>query len=345
MNLSKFEYFSLFVSSLLIVGFLTPVMRKVALKYSVIDSPTESHKTHKNPIPYLGGVAIVLGVVFVSYISSLLSNFSKSTFFLANTVLLPALVMSVVGLIDDIKKLSPWSRFLAQNLIGILSASVLIITDTVGSPTGSKILDIFVSVLWLVGLSNAINFFDNLDGGASGTVAISSGFLFLLAYQNEQIFIGAMALVLAGSTIGFLIWNRPPARIYMGDAGALFLGLLLASLTIRLEPNPINKLASFALPIFLVAVPILDTTVVVVKRISRKVSPFQGGQDHLSHRLIRMGLSKKQAAITLWLLTIFFCAISFIISNSSFSAEGFVALCGFTIWLILFFFFAKMPDS
>jgi UDP-GlcNAc:undecaprenyl-phosphate/decaprenyl-phosphate GlcNAc-1-phosphate transferase len=345
MKLSQSDYFLLFAASFSLVGILTPLMRRVALTYGVIDTPTEAHKTHKNPIPYLGGVAIVLGVLVVSYGASFLSNFSVSTFWLASSVLVPALVMAIVGLIDDIRRLSPWSRFLVQNAIGVFSAFVLVSTETVGSPTGSWIIDVAVTVLWIVGLTNAINFFDNLDGGASGTVAISSTFLFLLAYQNEQILISALALVLAGATLGFLIWNRPPARIYMGDAGALFLGLLLASLTIRLEPNPINKWASFAVPFFLVAIPILDTSVVVLKRLLRGISPFQGGRDHLSHRLMRLGLSKRHAVISLWLMTFFFGALAFAISNSTYQKEGLVTICGAITWVSSLIFFAKQADS
>ena len=345
MKLSQSDYFLLFATSFSLVGILTPLMRRVALTYGVIDTPTEAHKTHKNPIPYLGGVAIVLGVLIVSYGASLLSNISASTFWLASSVLVPALVMAIVGLIDDIRRLSPWSRFLVQNAIGVFSAVVLVTTETVGSPSGSWMIDVAVTMFWIVGLTNAINFFDNLDGGASGTVAISSAFLFLLAYQNEQFFISALALVLAGATLGFLIWNRPPARIYMGDAGALFLGLLLASLTIRLEPNPINKWASFAVPIFLVAVPTLDTSVVVIKRLARGISPFQGGRDHLSHRLIRLGLSKRQAVISLWLMTLFFGTLSILISNSSYEKEGLVTIFGAVIWVLSFIFFFRLGDS
>jgi UDP-GlcNAc:undecaprenyl-phosphate/decaprenyl-phosphate GlcNAc-1-phosphate transferase len=344
MNLSRSDYFLLFAASFSLVGILTPLMRRVALTYGVIDTPTEAHKTHKHPIPYLGGVAIVLGVFVVSYGASLLSNFSASTFWLASSVLVPAFLMSIVGLIDDIRRLSPWSRFLVQNAIGVFSAVVLVSTETIGSPTGWSILDVALTVFWIVGLTNAINFFDNLDGGASGTVAISSAFLFLLAFQNEQILISALALVLTGATLGFLIWNRPPARIYMGDAGALFLGLLLASLTIRLEPNPINKWASFTIPIFLVAIPILDTSVVVIKRLLRGTSPFQGGRDHLSHRLVRLGLSKRQAVISLWLLTFFFGALAFLISNSSYQKEGLITIFGAIIWVLSFIFFAKQAD-
>jgi len=345
MKLSQSDYFLLFTASFSLVGILTPLMRRVALAYGVIDTPTEAHKTHKNPIPYLGGVAIVLGVLVVSYGASLLSNFSASTFWLASSVLVPALVMAIVGLIDDLRQLTPKTRFIVQNAMGIFSAVILIATDTIGTPTGSLVVDITVTVLWIVGLTNAINFFDNLDGGASGTVAISSAFLFLLAYQNEQILIAALSLVLAGATLGFLMWNRPPARIYMGDAGALFLGFLIASLTIRLEPNPINRWASFAVPVFLVAIPILDTTVVVIKRLSRGISPFQGGRDHLSHRLIRFGLNKVQTFFTLNALTVFFGALAICISNASYEKEAYVLILGSATWILLGVFFSKRRDA
>ena len=345
MILTSSDYFILFAASFISVSALTPIMRILAFRYGVIDSPTESHKTHKNPIPYLGGVAIVIGVVAVSYGASLVSNFSKATFWLASSALLPAIFMGLIGLIDDIKKLTPWSRFSVQNVVGLISAITLVATNTVGSPTGSKTLDALVSVLWIVGLTNAINFFDNVDGGASGTVAISALFLFILAFQGGQILISALAIVVVGSTLGFLLWNRPPARIYMGDAGALFLGLLIASLTIRLEPNPINDFAAFSIPFFLMAIPIMDTSVAVIKRIYRGVSPFQGGRDHLSHRLMRLGLSKRQAVVSLWLLTLFFSVLTLIISNSAYDREGLIATTGTVVWVITFILFARLKDN
>ena len=345
MILSTSDYLILFVTSFVAVSALTPLMRHVALRYGVVDSPTESHKTHKTPIPYLGGIAIVVGVVVVSYSASIVSNFSRATFSLASSVLVPAVFMGIVGLIDDVRKLSPWSRFIVQNAVGLISALILVSTKTVGSPTGSIVLDVFVSVLWIVGLTNAINFFDNVDGGASGTVAISALFLFILAFQGEQVLISALAIVLVGATLGFLLWNRPPARIYMGDAGALFLGLLIASLSIRLEPNPINDFAAFAIPFFLMAIPIMDTSVAVLKRILRGVSPFQGGRDHLSHRLMRLGLSKRQSVISLWLLTLFFSALTMVISNASFENEGLIASIGAVLWFLTFLFFARQSDT
>ena len=267
------------------------------------------------------------------------------TFWLANTVLIPAILMGVIGLFDDIRNLSPWPRFLAQNLVGLASAGILISTKTVGSPTGSTFFDAVMTITWIVGLTNAINFLDNIDGGASGVVAISAFFLFLNAHQGDQILISAFALTLTGATLGFLVWNRPPARIYMGDAGALFLGLLIASLSVRLEPNPINQYASFAIPILLLAVPILDTSVAVVSRLSRGISPFQGGRDHLSHRLMNCGLSKRQSVVVIWLLAIFFGTFSVLISNASYALEGTFTWITGVSWLGAFLFFLRVKTE
>jgi len=320
-------------------------MRRIAIKKQIVDKPNESHKTHSNPIPYLGGVAIVIGVTLVSFLALFVGGFSLTKVLLASSILVPALLVGVIGLIDDVKKLTPLSRFVAQNAIAIVSTQILIATETVGSPTDNALFDFLITIFWIVGLTNALNFFDNIDGGASGTAALSAAFLFVLAIQGSQFSIAALALVLTGGTIGFLIWNRPPARIYMGDAGALFLGMLFASLTIRFDPNPINRFAGFSIPFFIMAVPIMDTCVVVTKRLVRRISPFQGGRDHLSHRLMRAGLTKRQSVVSLWLLTAFFCLIALVISNASFSLEGLTSTIGFFVWLVMFLLFARTKDS
>lgn len=331
----------LFLFSLVFVGTLTPIIRKLAIQLQVIDQPSEAHKTHLKPVPYLGGVAIVIGVLVTTY-GALLWSKSYALFGIASAVLLPAVFMGVVGLVDDIRKLSPWPRFIAQNIVGIAISIALVATDTLGSPTGSQVLDVCISVLWIVGITNSINFFDNVDGGSSGTVAISSLFLSLLAIQSDQFFIAALAIVLSGSTIGFLIWNRPPARIYMGDAGALFLGVLLATLTLRFNPNPIDRFSSFAIPVFLIAIPILDTCVAVISRLQRGVSPFQGGRDHLSHRIMNGGVSKKNALLQLWSLTLFFAFLAYFLSEVNYASERIVTLLGICFWLILLFRFLAM---
>ena len=344
MELNFSEYLALFFTALIFVGVLTPLVRKVALRIEILDAPTESHKTHKEAIPYLGGVAIIIGTCLTTYLAILVSG-QASALSLVSAVLIPAVLMGVIGLVDDIKKLSPWPRFIAQNLFGLVIAVILIATSTLGSPTGNTIIDVAITTLWIVGITNSINFFDNVDGGASGTVAISSLFLFFLALQGGQYAIAALSLVLTGATTGFLLWNKPPARIYMGDAGALFLGILIATLTLRFDPNPINLSASFALPILLLAVPILDTSVAVISRLRRGISPFQGGQDHLSHRLMRAGFSKRQAVLSLWLISAFYCFIAMAISNAPFVLERVLAGISGLIWLLMLILFLKTSDS
>ena len=251
MQLTFLQYLVLFFSSLICVGALTPLMRRIAIRREIVDRPNEGHKTHVEPTPYLGGVAIVLGVTLISYLALFIGGYSLSKVVLASSILIPALLVGVIGLIDDIKKLLPLPRFLAQNAIAIVSTLIMMSTQTIGSPTNNMFFDFFITIFWIVGLTNALNFFDNIDGGASGTAAISAFFLFVLALQGSQFSIAALSLVLAGGTFGFLLWNKPPARIYMGDSGALFLGLLIASLAVRFDPNPINQFAGFAVLFFL----------------------------------------------------------------------------------------------
>ena len=344
MKLELAEYLLLFVASVTLVGLLTPLVRKIATALDVVDRPSESHKTHKEPIPYLGGVGIIIGVVLITY-GAIAINGRASAFALANTLLIPAILLGLIGLVDDVKKLAPWPRFIAQNAVALVIAGILIATNTLGSPSGNVFLDLLITILWIVGVTNSINFFDNVDGGASGTIAISSIFLFFLAFQGGQFFISALAAVLGGATIGFLLWNRPPARIYMGDAGALFLGVLLATLTVRFEPTAQTQIGSFLIPVLLLAIPILDTTVAVLSRIRRHLSPFQGGQDHLSHRLIRSGLTRKTSAIILWSLSGLFAGVSVLLPNVSQCATNYLLIGAGLTWIVLFITFFRTKDS
>lgn len=300
MQATGLQYFLLFFATFALVGTLTPIMRKIAISNNIYDLPNAAHKTHKEPVPYLGGVAIIIGVTVISYAAAIYKNFNKHDYLLLTSVLAPAIILGLIGLWDDLRNLRPGPRLAIQTVAGIFTAYILISQDTVGNPTGSQTLDAIITVIWIVGICNSINFFDNVDGGAAGTVAISSLGLFYLTYQNQQFFIAALSSVTAGATIGFLLWNKSPARIYMGDAGALFLGVLIATLTIRLQPDTDALWKSLATPILLLAVPILDTTTVVISRIKRGVSPLQGGHDHLSHRLVNKGIPRKQAVVLLW---------------------------------------------
>ncbi|MEY4422818.1 MAG: hypothetical protein RL581_1356 [Actinomycetota bacterium] len=314
-------------------------MRKLALKVGAVDAPNMARKVQVEPVPYLGGVAIVIGVFVATYSTLIIKDKEIA---LASTVLIPALLMAAMGLADDLRGLKPWPRLIAQSAVGVIVAGFLIYTDTIGTPSQIFIIDAIVTTLWIVGVCNSINFFDNLDGGAAGTVVVISFFTFLIAYDRGQLMISALSIVTAGATAGFLIWNRPPAKIYMGDAGALFLGIIVAVLTIRLNPDIDPNWKSLAIPLFLMAIPLLDTTVAVTSRLARGISPFTGGRDHLSHRLMRKGLHRRTAAISLWVLAGIYGTIAFAIYKGQ--STALIALAAFT-WAYLFFFFIRIPHS
>ena len=312
MDFSLTQFLILGLATFLFVGGLTPVMRKIALKIGAVDRPNLERKTQKEPVPYLGGVAISFGITVASFGALLYSDFSTETFNKALSVLLPAILISAMGLYDDLKGLEPWPRLVAQTIAGIAVAIYLIQNDTLGQAFSNQALNYAVTIFWIVGICNSINFFDNLDGGASGTVAVISIFLFAIAFNQGQSLVSALAVVTAGATLGFLIWNKTPAKIYMGDAGALFLGIIIAVLTIRLDPEIGPQSRALAIPLLLMAVPILDTTTVVISRLYRGISPFTGGRDHLSHRLMRKGLGRKATAYVLWGMAAAYGTIAFI---------------------------------
>jgi len=345
MTISHSQDLLLALAAFVLVGGLTPVMRRLAIKHEVMDAPNTSHKTHKDPVPYLGGVGIILGILAVSFGALIYKHAESKNFWLALSVLGPALVLGLIGLWDDIKNLPPLPRFIAQTIAGVFTSAILISSSTVGTPTGSQTLDAIFTTIWIVGICNSINFFDNLDGGAAGTIAISSIALTILGINGHQYLVGGLAAVTAGATVGFLLWNKSPARIYMGDAGALFLGILIASLSIRLHPSAETQWTSFATPLLLIAVPILDTSVAVLSRLRRKISPFQGGRDHLSHRLVRAGLERPQAAITLWVLSGFFALCAVLIPITNKMTEQFISGIATLAWVSLFIYFFRTPDS
>ena len=345
MTISHIQDLLLAVGALILVGAVTPLMRKIAIRLDVMDSPGTSHKTHKEPVPYLGGVGIIIGIVAISFGALIYKHSESRNYWLALSVLGPALILGLIGLWDDIKNLPPLPRFIAQSVAGIFTSALLIASSTVGTASGSKALDAIITTVWIVGICNSVNFFDNLDGGAAGTIAISAIGLTILGINGGQYFVGGLAAVTAGATLGFLLWNKSPARIFMGDAGALFLGILIASLTIRLHPAAQTQWTSFATPVLLIAVPILDTCVAVISRLRRKISPFQGGRDHLSHRLIRAGLSRPMAAITLWIMSGAFALCAVLISLlGKGSEEGLTALAALT-WIGMFIFFIRTADN
>ena len=306
MGISIAQFLILGVAAFVLTGLLTWPVRALAIRLGAMDAPNMARKTQAEPVPYLGGVAIALGIsiitlgaVFVGADDFAGEN-NNQLKDLALTALLPALVLGAMGLFDDLRSLSPWPRLITQTFVGTFVAFVIVENGTVGTALGTSTLNTAVTIFWIVGICNSINFFDNLDGAASGAVAIAALGVFVIAFDRGQELVGALSIVTAGATTGFLMWNKSPAKIYMGDAGALFLGIIISVATIRLNPGITPTWQSLTIPVMLLAVPLLDTCVAVFSRLARGLSPLTGGKDHLSHRLVRGGLTRPAAAISLW---------------------------------------------
>jgi UDP-GlcNAc:undecaprenyl-phosphate GlcNAc-1-phosphate transferase len=313
MNITAAQFAILGIAAFALTGLLTWPVRALAIRLGAMDAPNMARKTQAEPVPYLGGVAIALGISLITLGAVFVGadNFAGENNDqlkdLALTVLLPALVLGAMGLFDDLRSLSPWPRLIVQTVVGTIVAFVIVENGTIGTPFGNggatdsvSWINTAVTIFWIVGICNSINFFDNLDGAASGAVAIAALGVFVIAFDRGQELVSALSIVTAGATIGFLMWNKSPAKIYMGDAGALFLGIIISVATIRLNPGITPTWHSLAIPVMLLAVPLLDTCVAVFSRLARGLSPLTGGKDHLSHRLVRGGLTRRMAAISLW---------------------------------------------
>jgi UDP-GlcNAc:undecaprenyl-phosphate GlcNAc-1-phosphate transferase len=324
----------------------------LAIRLGAMDAPNLARKTQAEPVPYLGGVAIALGISLITFgavfvgSENYLGENTRQLKDLALTVLLPALALGAMGLIDDLRSLSPWPRLIAQTVVGSVIAFVIVENGTIGTPiSDGSWINTLVTIVWIVGICNSINFFDNLDGAASGAVAIAALGVFFIAFDRGQELVSALSIVTAGATIGFLMWNKSPAKIYMGDAGALFLGVIISVATIRLNPGITPIWQSLAIPIMLLAVPLLDTCVAVFSRLARGLSPLTGGKDHLSHRLVRAGLSRRAAAIVLWSAS-GVCALFAIGVYRFADSLGSILIALFAVlWLLALVLFLRTPST
>jgi UDP-GlcNAc:undecaprenyl-phosphate GlcNAc-1-phosphate transferase len=308
-------YLATFVGAVGLSLMLVPAVREYARNREIIDTPG-GHKSHRAPVPYLGGVAMVaafsvamvIGVVLRrstqfddGQISITFGNlFSQGDGLVRELVVVLglALVFAAMGLIDDLRGLSPVVRF----VVGLGLATVLVSYGVVLESPLPDWLDMAISVVWILGMTNAFNLLDNIDGLAAGTAAIAAGAFFFIAIINDQQYSALLAIGLAGAMLGFLRSNFAPATIYMGDAGSLFIGFMMAYLGLKMRTN-VTEIPQLFAPVLVLGVAVLDTTVVVVSRLRRGLSPFTGGQDHLSHRFLRLGLSVRRSVTVLLVAT------------------------------------------
>jgi UDP-GlcNAc:undecaprenyl-phosphate GlcNAc-1-phosphate transferase len=231
-----------------------------------------------------------------------------------------------MGLVDDLRKLPAVLRLGLEIFAGWLIFAL----DLGVSFTGSSLLDATVTVIWVVGLVNAFNMSDNMDGLSSGLATIAASSLFAVSAANGQYLVAALSAALAGCAVGFLRSNFFPARIYMGDAGAYFLGFMIAYLGLKVQflSSPSNN--TFLVPILIVSVVIFDTTLVVCTRLYHRISPLQGGKDHTSHRLVKVGLPVPVAVGLIYVAAITVGVIAFVVARiddtSGWILTGFVGL-------------------
>lgn len=265
--------------------YLTPIVRNAALQFGILDAPDGKLKRQSAPVPYLGGIA-----VYLAFLITLCIVFELRVQLLG--LLLGSTMMAMLGLFDDLHVIAPRLKLAGQ----LLAAWVLI-----RSGIGIQIewlpdwLPVPLTVAWLVGVTNSVNILDVSDGLASGVSAIAASGLFVIAVLNGNLLIATTTMALVGSLAGFLRYNQPPARIYLGDTGSLFVGFMLASLAMIGAYAQRNHPALLA-PIAILIVPVLDTTLVVVARLVRGDSPFRGSPDHLAIRLKHRGWSAQRVA-------------------------------------------------
>lgn len=285
MSVPSFYMLVFGVSLALSLG-LTPLARRLALRLGFVDAPA-ARKVHVSSTPYLGGAAI-----WVACMAAMLIRYDFLPHILAWAV--GATILLMVGLWDDKSEIHPRAKLGAQ----VLAGAVVVLWGDSFYLTGFTPFDQALSLFWLVGLSNAVNLLDNMDGLSAGTTAVSCFFLFLIAALNGQYLVAALALSIVGACLGFLRYNfaRPSATIFMGDAGSLFLGFTLAFAGIRLN-IPYSGTWDFLIPVMVLGLPILDTTLVTLMRVRAGRPVSLGGKDHCSHRLVKLGYSQRQAVL------------------------------------------------
>ena len=287
------QYLSVFAGSTLMCLLLTPVALRLARHKNILDHPGE-HKSHTEAVPYLGGAAILMAFLITAGVGGLLLPLPSGRQELL-VVLGAAALLAGIGLLDDIRGLGLRIRFLAE----VLAAGAILAAGAGVQMTGQTWLDALLTVLWVVGITNAFNLLDNMDGLSAGVAAIAAGWFFVLAATGGQFLVATLAAGIGGVSVGFLRHNVHPASIYMGDAGALFLGFLLAYLGLKLQFDGAPRAIFFG-PILVLGVAIFDTTLVTMTRLIHRRNPFSGGRDHVSHRLVFIGLPVRAAVALIY---------------------------------------------
>jgi len=305
-NNQAFGYVVLALVVALIVSFLmTPVVKSFAYKVGAIDVPRDARRMHKVPIPRLGGLAIFIG-------------FMISVFLFVNirgdramqSILMGAVVIVVLGVLDDIMALPAMLKFVVQIAAACIPALNGVVIQAISNPNIFSdnlywVLDglsIPITVLWIVGITNAVNLIDGLDGLANGVSAISATTVLVISRMASELHVALVMAALVGACVGFMPYNTNPAKMFMGDTGAMFLGYILATMSIQ-GLFKFYAVISFVVPFLILGLPIFDTAFAFIRRIAHGQSPMHADRSHIHHRLIDMGLNQKQAVATLYVIS------------------------------------------
>lgn len=290
-----------FLAAGVIAFVTTPLVKSFAHKIGAIDVPKDNRRMHKVPIPRLGGLAIFLGFFCAVLVFADIDNEMRG-------ILIGAVIIVVLGVIDDVMALSAKLKFVVQ--IGAALVPVLcgvqidIFSNFFGGDSFINLgfLSIPVTVIWIVAITNAVNLIDGLDGLACGVSSIACFSLLIIAIAVKEPATAIIIAALAGSCIGFLPYNLNPAKIFMGDTGATFLGFILATISVQ-GLFKFYTVVSFAVPFLILGLPIFDTTLAIIRRVASGRSPMQADRGHFHHKLIDMGFSQKQTVAILYALS------------------------------------------
>ena len=321
----------------------TPPVKWFAERVGAIDVPKDNRRVHKTPIPRLGGLAIFIGFILSVVIFAEIDREVQG-------ILLGALVIVTVGVVDDIVQMRAWQKFLGQIIAALIPVFHGVIIDLVSNPNIFALSDYLtlgylslpLTVLWIVGITNAVNLIDGLDGLAVGVSTISSLTMLIVALLVTAD--GNVALILAalaGACLGFMPYNLNPAKIFMGDTGALLLGYLLATMSIQ-GLFKFYAVISFAVPFVALALPILDTSFAILRRVLKGKSPMEPDRGHFHHRLLDLGFSQKQAVFIIYLISGFLGMIAVIMTSSG-QIRVIFTLLAFLVVLIFVFAALRGP--
>lgn len=297
----------MFFAALIVSAAVTPLVMKLAIKIGAIDVPEDDRRVHKFPVPLIGGLAIYLSfiisvIIFIPQNSQILNNQVMGIIFGSTFI-------TLAGLIDDIKPLRARNKFILQ----IIAATILVLFDVriefLTNPF-SKInnmidigwLSIPATLFWIVGVTNAFNFIDGLDGLAAGEAVISCATLFIISMMNGREPAMLLTAAVAGGALGFLPYNFHPAKIFMGDTGSQFLGFVLAAISIQGAIKSATAIA-VAVPVLALGLPIYDTLISMIRRYINNRPVSEADKGHLHHRLLELGLNQKQAVLIMYTIS------------------------------------------